>query len=107
MPHYFQIVIIYIEQQFSRINKSIPKTPMTDALMIQYNPKIRVFYIQGHAAACTIEDYKKKNRVDFQKVFTNIQDRQQKEYIRTHASKIHKYNAVLLISSISIIYYTE
>jgi hypothetical protein len=84
---------IYIDEQFSRINKSIPKTPMTDALMKQYKPKIRVFYIQGHAAACTIEDYKKKNRVDFQKVFTNIQDRQQKEYIRTHSSKIHKYNA--------------
>ena len=82
----------YIDEQFSRINKSIPKTPITDALMKQYKQKIRVFFIQGHAMACTVKEYAKKDRLNYEKVFANIKDMQQKEYIRTHASQIHRYN---------------
>jgi len=63
---------IYIEKQFSRINKSIPKTILNDAFMKKNKKKIRAFFIQGHGAHCSINDYKKKNRVDFQKVFGNI-----------------------------------
>jgi len=63
---------IYIENQFSRINKSIPKTILNDAFMKKNKKKIRAFFIQGHGAHCSINDYKKKNRVDFQKVFGNI-----------------------------------
>ena len=81
---------IYIKQQFTRINKDIPKTIVSDNWMKEKKHKIRVFFIQGHGMACTIEDYKKRNRVDFEKVFTNIN----KEH---HASlrdpgKIYKYN---------------
>ena len=78
---------IYIEEQFTRINNSIPKTIVSDAFMKK--TKIRVFFIQGHAATCTIEDYKKKNRVDFDKVFTNIKSKQARAFYR---SQIHRYN---------------
>ena len=84
---------IYIEKQFSRITKNIPKTPITDDYIKKNKKKIRVFCIQGHGEACTITDYKKKNRVDFEKVFKNIKVRQEKEYKRNHYTKIYKYNA--------------
>ena len=54
---------------------------------------MRVFFIQGHGAACTIADYEKKDRVDFEKVFKNIKERQEKEYKWSHSSKIYRYNA--------------
>lgn len=63
---------IYIEKQFIRLNENIPKTIINDAFMKQNKKKIRVFFIQGHGAHCSMTDYKKKNRVDFQKVFGNI-----------------------------------
>jgi len=84
---------IYIEQQFNRINENIPKTPITDDYIKQNKHKMRVFFIQGHGAACTIADYEKKDRVDFEKVFKNIKDRQEKEYKWSHSSKIYRYNA--------------
>ena len=64
----------YIDQQFSRIGETIPKTKLSDSYMKQN--KMRVFLIVGHGATCSIEDYKKKNRVDFEKVFSNIKDKQ-------------------------------
>ena len=63
---------IYIEEQFTRLNNSIPKTILSDSYMKLNKNKIRVFFIQGHGDACTIPDYRKKNRVDFGKVFSNI-----------------------------------
>jgi len=64
----------YIDKQFSRIGETIPKTILTDSYMKQN--KMRVFLIVGHGATCSIEDYKKKNRVDFKKVFSNIKAEQ-------------------------------
>ena len=54
---------------------------------------MRVFFIQGHGAACSISDYNEKDRVDFEKVFANIQAAQEKEYKWSHSSKIYTYNA--------------
>ena len=48
----------YIDQQFSRISDTIPKTILSDIYMKQN--KMRVFLIVGHGATCSIEDYKKK-----------------------------------------------
>ena len=72
---------IYIEKQFIRLNENIPKTIINDAFMKQNKKKIRVFFIQGHGAHCSINDYKKKNRVDFQKVFGNIKKQIGTKYI--------------------------
>ena len=58
---------IYIEQQFSRINKSIPKRILNDAFMKKNKKKIRAFFIQGHGAHCTINDYKKKIELIFKR----------------------------------------
>ena len=71
---------IYIDQQFSKIGKNIPKTIVSDNFMKKTN--IRVFCIQGHGMSCTIEDYKKKNRVDYEKVFTKINEEQKKYSIQ-------------------------
>ena len=81
---------IYIEQQFSRINKSIPKRILNDAFMKKNKKKIRAFFIQGHGAHCSMTDYKKKNRVDFQKVFGNIKKQIGSKYIY----KTNKFNVV-------------
>jgi len=79
---------IFIKKQFNKI-KTIPHTIVNDNFAKETN--IRVFFIQGHGAACTIEDYKKRNRVDFNKVFTNIRNKQtQRTFYR---SQIHRYNA--------------
>ena len=72
---------IYIEKQFIRLNENIPKTILNDAFMKQNKKKIRVFFIQGHGAPCSINDYKKKNRVDFEKVFGNIKKQIGTKYI--------------------------
>jgi hypothetical protein len=77
---------IYIESQFSRIGKTIPQLKAITTL-IKKN-KVRVFIIQGHGMTCPIDDYKKKNRVDFEKVFTNINHEQSKK-----VSYPPKYNA--------------
>jgi hypothetical protein len=77
---------IYIESQFSRIGKTIPQSKTINTLIKK--DKVRVFIIQGHGMACSIEDYKKKNRVDFEKVFTNIRHEQSKK-----VSYPPKYNA--------------
>ena len=77
---------IYIESQFSRIGKTIPQLKAITTL-IKKN-KVRVFIIQGHGMTCPIDDYKKKNRVDFEKVFTNIHHEQSKK-----VSYPPKYNA--------------
>jgi hypothetical protein len=92
---------IYIDQQFSKIGKNIPKTIVSDNFMKKTN--IRVFCIQGHGMSCTIEDYKKKNRVDFEKVFTKINEEQKKYSIQRKYSikrktpiKGFRYNANML-----------
>lgn len=84
---------IYIKQQFSRINENIPKTPITDKFIKTNKKKMRVFFIQGHGAACSISDYNEKDRLDFEKVFAKIQAAQEKKYKWSHSSKIYTYNA--------------
>ena len=85
---------IYIEEQFSRIGKSIPKTPITDEFMIKHNKKMRVFFIQGHGATCTIEDYKKRNRVNFEKVFTKIHNSQARKSIYQTKYNANMFNVI-------------
>ena len=82
---------IYIEQQFNKI-KTIPNTIVNDDFAKKIN--IRVFFIQGHGAACTIEDYKKRNRVDFNKVFTKIHNEQAKESIYQTKYNINMFNII-------------
>ena len=77
---------IYIESQFSRIGKTIPQSKVINTIIKQN--KVRVFFIQGHGMACSIEDYKKKNRLDFEKVFGKINHEQSKK-----VSHPPKYNS--------------
>ena len=85
---------IYIEKQFTRINKSIPKTILTDSYMKLNKNKFRIFFIQGHGESCTIKDYKKKNRVDFNKVFTKIYNRQATKSIYHTKYNVNMFNNV-------------
>ena len=78
---------IYIDSQFSRIGKTIPQSKTINTLIKK--DKVRVFIIQGHGMTCSIDDYKKKNRLDFEAVFTNIKSEQSKKVSSTPP----KYNA--------------
>jgi len=79
---------IYINKQFSKIGETIPTTIANNAYMKKTN--FRVFFIQGHGASSTITDYRKKDRVDFEKVFLNINSKQ-----RAKGFKPYRYNANL------------
>ena len=79
---------IYIEEQVSKIDTFIPKTLLSDTFMKRN--KMRIFYIQGHGTTCTIEDYEKRDRLDFEKVFTKIHNRQASKTIYPT-----KYNAYM------------
>jgi hypothetical protein len=64
----------YIDEQFSRIPDNIPETIITNTFMKKN--KMRVFLIIGHGSTTSISDYTKKKRVDFEKMFLNIRNKQ-------------------------------
>ena len=69
---------IYIDSQFKKIKKIIPYTVMNDASL--KTTKIRVFFIQGHGKTGTTTKYHLKPRVNFEKVFANIDKAQHNPY---------------------------
>ena len=81
---------IYINSHFKKLKKIIPYTVMNDDSLKE--TKIRVFFIQGHGESGISSKYHLKPRVNFEKVFSNINKAQRINYKKFYHNP-HKYNA--------------
>ena len=70
---------IYINKQFQLIDDIIPAS--SRALQLVKRNKVRVFFIQAHGASCEYKKYESQPRVDFDKVFKDINTRYRKKYV--------------------------